>query len=76
MNMVGNLGTFFTPPIVAALAETKVDGRTVFHWHWAVLYSALMFFLASVCWLFINPKRVIVYKPDDRARLRAEGVLA
>jgi hypothetical protein len=41
-----------------------------------VLYSAVMFFLAAGCWLFINPRRVIVYGPEDRARLRHEGVLS
>jgi len=25
------------------------------------VYSAAMFFTASACWLFVNPRRVIVY---------------
>ena len=41
----------------------------------SLYYYSTMFFIASICWLFINPKRVIVYKPADHARLRAEGVL-
>ncbi len=68
MNMVGNLGTFFSPPIVAALAHAG-------NWSLALVYSAAMFFVASVGWLFINPRRVIVYEPEDRKRLQQEGIL-
>jgi len=38
-------------------------------------YYAGMFLVASVCWLFINPRRVIVYAPADRKRLEEAGVL-
>jgi MFS family permease len=69
MNMVGNLGTFVSPPIVAALARA---GR----WELALAYSGGMFLVASCCWLFINPRRVIVYSADDHQRLRAEGALS
>jgi MFS family permease len=55
MNMVGNLGTFFSPPIVAYLARHG-------DWEMALVYSAVMFFSAAGCWLAINPKRVIVYR--------------
>jgi MFS family permease len=107
MNMVGNLGTFFTPPIVAALAypaapelaqqavaaqglvtpgspvalapqaaiAAGVGHHVRFHWEVALLCSGVLFLMASVCWLFINPKRVIVYSPQDTARLQAEGIL-
>jgi MFS family permease len=68
MNMVGNLGTFVSPPIVAHLASA---GR----WELALVYSACMFFTASAGWVFINPKRVIVYTPDDRRRLQDEGAI-
>ena len=34
-----------------------------------------MFFIAAVCWLFVDPCRVIVYSEADRARLQAEGRL-
>ena len=54
MNMVGNLGTFFSPPIVEYLARQG-------DWDLALVYSAAMFLTAAVCWLFINPRRVIVY---------------
>jgi ACS family glucarate transporter-like MFS transporter len=68
MNGVGNLGTFVAPPIVAYLAK---NGQ----WDLALVFSACMFFLACGCWLFINPRKVIVYSPADRAALRAQGVL-
>ena len=69
MNMVGNLGTFVAPPIIAYLAEERGE------WGLALVFSASVFFMASVCWLFINPRKVIVYGDADRARLQAEGVL-
>jgi MFS transporter, ACS family, glucarate transporter len=72
MNMVGNLGTFVSPPIVAYLATTSSAGTD---WHLALVYSACMFFVAAAGWLFINPRRVIVYAREDRQRLRDEGLL-
>lgn len=68
MNGVGNMGTFFAPPFVAYLAN---QGQ----WDLALVFSACMFFLACVCWLFINPRKVIVYSDADRERLKADGVL-
>lgn len=70
MNTVGNLGTVVSPPIVAYLVEVSVAGESV-----GLYYYAAMFFIASVCWLVINPRRVIVYAPADRERLQREGVL-
>lgn len=69
MNMVGNLGTFFSPPLVAWLAGEDNN------WDVALVYSAAMFFTASLGWAFINPRRVIVYTPEDREHLRATGQL-
>lgn len=69
MNMVGNLGTFVAPPIIAYLAQERGN------WGLALVFSASVFFLASVCWLFINPRKVIVYDEDHHQQLRAEGVL-
>jgi MFS transporter, ACS family, glucarate transporter len=69
MNGVGNLGTFVAPPIVAHLAK---QGQ----WELALVFSACMFFTACGCWLFINPRRVIVYTAADRQTLREQGVLA
>src|SRR5260370_42259069 len=69
MNGVGNLGTFFGPLIVAYLAN---EGR----WELALAFSASTFAIASLCWLFINPRRVIVYSPDDRRLLQGQRVLS
>jgi MFS family permease len=68
MNMVGNLGTAIGPPIVASLAKSG-------SWSSALLFSACMFFLAAFGWLFIDPRRVIVYSEADHARLQSEGTL-
>ena len=73
MNTVGNLGTVFSPPIVTALV--LLAGGEEMKWDVSLYYYATMFFIASVCWFFINPRRVIVYTPADRNRLQAEGVL-
>ncbi len=67
MNMVGNLGTFVSPPLVAYLAKRG-------DWDLALVYSAIMFFTASIGWLFINPRRVIVYTPEDHHKVFAQGV--
>ncbi|MBY0527001.1 MAG: MFS transporter [Gemmataceae bacterium] len=74
MNMVGNLGTVVSPPLVVWLAGvTGESGER--NWNAALYYSALMFFIASFGWAFINPRRVIVYAREDRERLEAEGML-
>jgi MFS family permease len=70
MNSIGNLGTAVSPPLVEALVRNG-DGQ----WHWALVYSAGMFFVASLGWAFINPRHVVVYAPGDRKALRAQGVL-
>jgi MFS transporter, ACS family, glucarate transporter len=69
MNGIGNLGTALAPPIIGYFAHTRGD------WGLALTFSASLFFTASVCWLFINPRKVIVYEPDDHASLRAQGIL-
>lgn len=68
MNMVGNLGTVIAPPVVAHYAKQE-------RWDFALYFSASMFFTACVCWLFINPRKVIVYDADARVQLKAQGVL-
>jgi ACS family glucarate transporter-like MFS transporter len=72
MNTVGNLGTVVTPPIVALLVNRLGEDNK---FGISLYYYAAMFIIASMCWPFINPRRVIVYSPADRARLEAEGVL-
>src|SRR5262249_32207973 len=50
MNMVGNLGTVVSPPLVAWLAlETGTAGTS--NWQVALYYSATMFFVAALCWV-------------------------
>lgn len=69
MNGVGNLGTAIAPPIIGYLAGKRGE------WGLALVFSASLFFTASICWLFINPRKVIVYSDADREALRAQGVL-
>ena len=88
MNMIGNMGTAVSPPIVNYLAGPNSigplfslgAGATALYgigarWEMALVYSACMFFVASAGWAFINPKRVIVYTPEDRRRLQEEGAI-
>ncbi len=73
MNTIGNLGTVVSPPIVMWLVRvlgTEEEKLSV-----SLYYYSTMFFIASVCWLFINPRQVIVYAPEDKQRLQAEGAL-
>jgi ACS family glucarate transporter-like MFS transporter len=70
MNSIGNLGTAVSPPIVEALVRNELG-----QWHWALAYSAGMFFAASLGWAFINPRHVVVYAPRDHKALRVQGVL-
>jgi nitrate/nitrite transporter NarK len=72
MNTVGNLGTVVSAPLVAHLV---LLGGEANKWRVSLYYYAAMFFIAAVCWLFINPRRVIVYTPEDRQRLEQDGVL-
>lgn len=92
MNMVGNLGTFVTPPFIAwmvGIIDEKETGAGPFlerfadlfrefgftGWQFPLIFSGTMFFLAALGWAFINPRRVIVYSPDDRRRLHESGAL-
>jgi len=74
MNTVGNLGQVVTVPLVAHLALWAGTGGQP-SWKATLYYYAGMFFIAAVSWLFVNPRRVIVYGEADAARLRAEGRL-
>jgi MFS family permease len=74
MNSIGNMGTVFSPPIVAWLVHVMADKGEV-NWAVSLCYYAAMFYVAAIAWLFINPCRVIVYKPEDHQRLVAEGVI-
>jgi len=68
------------PPLLPAISEQSLEDLVAWmagrgRWELALAYSATMFTVASVCWLFINPRRVIVYAPADKQRLQAEGML-
>jgi len=74
MNSLGNLGQVVSPPAVAWLA---IWAGTPGHprWDLTLYFYAAMFFIASIAWLFVNPRKIIVYSPADQQRLRAEGLL-
>jgi MFS family permease len=76
MNMVGNLGTVFAAPMGHWIARSASKDGVNENWTAAIAFYGVMFCIACVCWLFINPKRVIVYSDADRERLRAEGQLS
>jgi MFS family permease len=74
MNSLGNLGQVVAPPVVARLAlRAGTPGHP--NWKTALYFYAAMFFVASISWLFVNPRRVIVYSDADQQRLHAEGRL-
>jgi MFS transporter, ACS family, glucarate transporter len=60
MNTVGNLGQVLSVPLVARLAMwAGTPGHP--NWNVSLYYYAAMFFAASIAWLFVDPRRVIVY---------------
>ncbi len=67
MNMIGNLGQVVSIPVVAWLAV--LAGRPGHpSWKVSLYFNAAMFFIAALSWLFVNPRRVIVYAPDGQER--------
>jgi ACS family glucarate transporter-like MFS transporter len=74
MNSFGNTAQVISVVIVAHLA---VLAGTKGHLNWQVslYYYAAMFFISSVCFLFIDPRKVVVYSTEDRLRLESEGLL-
>jgi len=62
MNMVGNLGGAVAAVVVPKLAEHG-------DWNSALAFSGAMFLISAACWLFVEPRRVIVYA-ETRAILR------
>lgn len=62
MNMVGNFGGAVSSVVVAQLAGQG-------DWNLALAFSGAMFLLASICWLFVDPRTPIVYarspQPED-----------
>jgi ACS family glucarate transporter-like MFS transporter len=75
MNMIGNLGTVFAAPMGHWIARRSSPDGVTENWTAALAFYAVMFGIACGCWLFIDPRRVAVYSPQDREQLRAEGAL-
>jgi len=74
MNSFGNMGQVLSVLIVVKLA--RVAG-TAGHpnWNVSLYYYAAMFFVAAICFIFVDPRETVVYSDEDRARLEAEGLL-
>jgi MFS transporter, ACS family, glucarate transporter len=71
MNTVGNLGQVVSVPVVAWLAtRAGTPSRPI--WKVSLYFYAAMFFVAAISWLFVDPRRVIVYA-DASAQVPAEG---
>ena len=69
MNMVGNLAQVISVPMVAWLAALAgAPGQPV--WRVSLYFYAAMFFVASICWSFVDPRKVIVYSDADPRQLR------
>ena len=67
MNTIGNLGQVISIPAVAWLALLAGEPGHP-SWKVSLYFNAAMFFVAALSWLFVNPRRVIVY-----AATRHEG---
>jgi predicted MFS family arabinose efflux permease len=75
MNSVGNLGTVFAAPMGHWIARSWSKDGVTENWTAAIAFYAVMFGIACGCWLFIDPRKTVVYAPKDRERLQAEGEL-
>jgi ACS family glucarate transporter-like MFS transporter len=74
MNSFGNMSQVVTVPVVAQLA-IWAGTRGHPNWQISLYYYAGMFFISGVCFLFIDPRKTVVYSQPDRLRLEAEGLL-
>ncbi len=61
MNTLGNLAQVISVPLVARLAIWAGTAAKP-NWHVSLYYYAAMFFIAAVCWVFVDPRKVIVYR--------------
>ena len=66
-----SFGSAVTAPAVAQWGTDQI-GRG---WNVALTVSAVALFSAAIGWLFIDPRHVIVYAPDDHRRLAESGAL-
>lgn len=60
MSLVGNLSQVISVPLVAWLAVLAGEPGHP-GWKASLYFYAAMFFVASICWLFVDPRRMIVY---------------
>jgi cyanate permease len=66
MNTVGNLSQVIAVPVVAWLAMLAGSAGHP-NWRVSLSFYAAMFFVAAVCWLFVEPRRrIIVYSASDQ----------
>ena len=66
MNTVGNLSQVIAVPVVAWLAMLT-GSRGHPNWRVSLSFYAAMFFVAAVCWLFVEPRRrIIAYSASDQ----------
>jgi len=72
MNSFGNMGQVLSPLVVVQLA-ILFGTRAHPNWNVALPYNAATFFVAAVCFIFVDPRRTVVYSEEDRQRLEAEG---
>jgi MFS family permease len=64
MNSLGNLGQVVSPPLVVQIAILMGQGGKP-SWKMSLYYYAAMFLIASVCWLFVDPRKPIVYAEEE-----------
>ncbi|MGO9643000.1 MAG: MFS transporter [Candidatus Acidiferrales bacterium] len=74
MNSLGNVGQVLSPLVVVQLA-ILFGTRAHPNWNVSLPYNAATFFIAAVCFVFVDPRRTVVYSDADRQRLEAEGML-
>jgi cyanate permease len=69
MNTMGNLGQVVSVPLAAWLAMLAGEaGRP--SWKVSLYFYAAMFFAASVAWVWVDPRRVILYSAENQGRPR------
>jgi len=65
MSTVGNLSQVIAVPVVAWLAMLA-GSRGHPNWRVRLSFYAAMFFVAALCWRFVEPRRrIIVYSASD-----------
>jgi len=75
MNSFGNMGQVLSVVIVAQLA-IFFGSRAHPNWDISLHYNAAMFLISAVCFIFVDPRRAVVYSEQDRLRLESDGLLS